>query len=233
MSAVGIVIQARMSSARLPGKVLADLAGKPMLGWLVDRMQSIGSVPVIVATSIDETDDAVASYVAARGVRCFRGPLDNVLERYAGACRKFGLEAVVRVNGDSPFLDPALVQRALDLFAASDVDLVTNVFPRSFPKGQSVEVVRAAALDAISGDAGASEKEHVTARFYSQPERYRILNFSAPSSHADVQMSVDTAHDLDIARRMVLSASKPIADHGVEELVRLHTMARLAAAASC
>src|SRR2546428_8693408 len=106
----GIVIQARYSSRRMPGKVLRPLLGKPLLGWLVERMQAVPEAQrVIVATSEGAEDDAVASFARDLGAQVHRGPLDNVLARFVGAAQAFGLEVAVRVSGDSPLLDPALV----------------------------------------------------------------------------------------------------------------------------
>ncbi len=189
---VAAVVQARMSSQRLPGKVLAPLAGKPALAWLLYRLASFD---VVVATSDEPSDGPVAAFCAERGVVCFRGPLEDVAARFAGVVERLGLDAFVRVSGDSPLLDPALVAEALELFEATRPDVATNVFPRSFPPGQSVEVVDAATFLAVRPEFDADDREHVTRFFYRHPERFRIENFSTVP-YAGPSHALDTPEDL-------------------------------------
>src|SRR5262245_42610822 len=112
-----VVVQARFSSARLPGKVLRPMAGRPMLAHLFDRVHRASEPDAVwLATSTDASDDPVASLAAALGVACHRGPLDDVLGRFIGAAEAARAAAVVRVNGDSPLLDPALIDRAIGLY---------------------------------------------------------------------------------------------------------------------
>ena len=189
---VAAVVQARMSSQRLPGKVLAQLAGRPALGWLLERLDGL---PVVVATSTDSSDDTVAAFCAERGVRYIRGPLDDVAGRFALVVEQLGLEAFVRVNGDSPLLDRRLVDRGLELFCETEPDLATNVFPRTFPRGQSVEVVRAETFFAARPEFDAEDREHVTRFFYRHPERFRIENFAAPEPYDGPGHALDTPAD--------------------------------------
>lgn len=191
---VAVVIQARMTSERLPGKVLASLAGKPVLGHVLDRLSRYRAV---VATSTDPSDDAVASFCADRGAECFRGPLEDVAARFAGVVATLGVDAFVRVSADSPVLDPLLVYEGIALFEKLRPDLATNVFPRTFPKGQSVEVVDARAFLAIEPElTDAGDREHVTTFFYAHPDRFRIENFAAGEPAPGVNLAVDTPDDL-------------------------------------
>ncbi len=219
----GIIIQARHSSARLPGKVLRPLGGRPLLGWLIERLRARAEERIIVATSDQPEDAAVAEYAAACGAAAYRGPLDDVLARMTGALEASGLDAAVRVSGDSPLLDPQLVSRALQLFAEGGWDLVTNVQERTFPKGQSVEVVAAAALRRADAEARApGEREHVTPFFYGRPDRFRIANFSLDPPAADVRLCVDTPEDFAVVERIVQSMTRPHHEYGVRELVALY-----------
>ncbi|HET7568269.1 MAG TPA: NTP transferase domain-containing protein [Gaiellaceae bacterium] len=210
---VAAVVQARMSSQRLPGKVLAPLAGRPALAWLLERLAGF---EVVVATSGEPSDDPVAAFCAERGVECFRGPLADVAARFAGAVERYGLDAFVRVNGDSPLLDPALVARGIELFRATEPDLATNVFPRSFPPGQSVEVVRAETFLAARPEFDERDREHVTTFFYARPERFRIENFAAAAPYEGPSHALDTAEDL--ARLEAWARALPRADAGWAEL---------------
>lgn len=220
------VIQARLSSRRLPGKVLTDLHGRPMIAWLVERLRACRTLSgIVLATSDDASDDPLAAYCAGAGVACRRGPLDDVAGRFLAVGRQMGADAVVRINGDSPLMDPAVVDQAARLWAAGSWDLVTNTQMRSFPKGMSVEVIRLAALERAHPGMTADEREHVTQCFYRRPDDFRIVNFSSGLGLAAVQMSVDTPEDLDLVRRMMRLSDGAAARMGVEELMRLRDRA--------
>jgi spore coat polysaccharide biosynthesis protein SpsF len=219
-----IVVQARFSSERLPGKVLLPLAGRPLLGLLIERLQTVGDgTRIIVATSDRPEDAAVAELARASGVDVFRGALDDVLGRLRGAFDAFALDVGVRVSGDSPLIDPRLVSRALGLFRAGDADLVTNVQVRTYPKGQSVEAIGAAALRRADADARTpAEREHVTPYFYAHPDRFRIRNFAFDPPVPALQLSIDTAEDFAIVERMLQAMSRPHTEYDVAALVALH-----------
>jgi spore coat polysaccharide biosynthesis protein SpsF len=195
---IAAVAQARMSSRRLPGKVLRPLAGTPALQYLLERLERCEEVDlVVVATSVDPSDDPVAAFCEAAGVAVHRGPLEHVAARFGEVAERFGLDAFVRVTGDSPLLDQALVDRGAALYREGDADVVTNVYPRStFPSGQSLEVVRAAAfLEALQHMDDPYEREHVTPYFYRRPEAFRIHNFVAARDHSSLDVSLDTEQD--------------------------------------
>ncbi len=145
----GIIVQARMGSQRLPGKVLYSVAGKPMLQYLLERLEHCRGVDkVVVATSSDQSDDPVFKFCRQYGATCYRGSLLNVAARFKELLDIYQFDTFVRISGDSPFLDPKLIELGLEIFCRDNFDLVTNVMPRSYPKGQSVEIVRGAALKA-------------------------------------------------------------------------------------
>lgn len=225
---LGAIVQARLSSRRLPGKVLCPVADKPLLQYLLERLGRVPSLEgVVVATSREASDDRVAEFCARQGALCHRGDLDDVAQRFLGAAAAFGFDAFVRVSGDSPLLDPRLVVQAVSLFREAGADLVTNVFPRSFPPGQSVEVLATSALAAAHEFMTADEREHVTLHFYLHPERVRIHNFSFddPGARA-VRMTVDSPDDLDVARAVVARMTSPHWDYGLPELLSLYREAR-------
>lgn len=227
------IIQVRMGSRRLPGKSLRLVAGRPMLAYLVERLQHCrGLAGIVVATSTTSGDDAIAEFCAGFGVACHRGPLDDVLARFLAVMEARSLAAVVRVNGDSPLLDSALVDRAVGLFDTGSYDLVTNIAPRSFPRGQSVEVISAAALRRLAmEDITSEEREHVTLWFYRHPQRCAIRNFSAARDMSGIQFSVDTAEDFAALAAVVAAMKRPQWQYGVDELLELRR-ATLAQAAS-
>ena len=171
-----VLIQARFSSARLPGKVLRPLAGRPMLALLLERLRLAKRAgEIIVATSTAPMTMRSRRFCDGIGVKCFRGPLDDMAERLVQAAEGAGAEAFVRINGDSPLMSPAVVDAVIELYETQDVDLATNVQTRSFPKGQSVEVIRVEALRRAQTMMQAGEAEHVTPAFYRRAADFRIV----------------------------------------------------------
>jgi spore coat polysaccharide biosynthesis protein SpsF (cytidylyltransferase family) len=217
------LVQARMSSARLPGKVLRVVAGKPLLAYVLERLQRCPALDgLVVATSSEASDDGVAALCDERGVACHRGALEDVAGRFATALEAFPCEAFVRVSGDSPLLDPALVARAVDTFRAGAFDLVTNVFPRSFPRGQSVEVVRTAAFRAcLPLMTGPEDREHVTPALYRHAERFRIMNLPAERDWSGRRFVVDDAEDLERFAGLIAAMRRPHWEYGLAELAAL------------
>jgi spore coat polysaccharide biosynthesis protein SpsF len=191
-----------MSSARVPGKVLRPLAGRPLLQWLLERLAHAETLDlVVVATSEERTDDLVEEFCAARGVACFRGPLEDVAGRMLGAAREHDLDPIVRISGDSPLLDPRLVDRAVRLFREGGCSLVTNVAPRSFPTGQSVEVIARSALAWAAREGGAAEREHVTQPLYREADRFGVRNFSWDGPPG-LRTTLDTPEDAELLERV-------------------------------
>jgi len=192
------LIQARMSSRRLPGKILASLGSTTLLGLILENLAHCPEVEAPwIATSEHASDDPVARFAKSKGVACYRGSLNDVALRLLRSAEAAGAAAIVRVNGDSPLLDPALIGQAARLMIAEPVDLVTNVLVRSFPKGQSVEIIsRTALAKAVAAMTTPDEREHVTLHFYRHPERYRISSFAAESPRPELQLSVDDRADL-------------------------------------
>jgi spore coat polysaccharide biosynthesis protein SpsF len=219
----GIVIQARYTSRRLPGKVLKPLAGKPMLGWLIERMQAVPEAQaVIVATSDDASDAPVADYARSCGAQAFRGPLDDVLRRFTAAADAFALDVAVRVSGDSPLLDPALVSRAIGL-CGEGVDLASNVVERTYPQGQSVEAISVPALRRVEREAASPyDREHVTPYFYAHAAAFRIRGFRSPAPAPEVRLGVDTAEDFELIARIAGALGASRRQYGVDELVKLY-----------
>ena len=216
-----VVVQARLSSVRLPGKTLSSVGDGTVLSLLLERLESrTGPEPIIVATSVDESDDPIAEFCAERDAQIFRGSLEDVAGRFVALIGRYAPDAIVRINADSPLLDPRLIDRAIEIYFESRPDLVTNVMPRSFPVGQSVEVISARALlDAYPRMTEAAQREHVTRYFYQRPESYSIVNFSAPGDHSSVRMAVDTAEDLERVRAVIANLDRPHTSYGYAQLL--------------
>jgi spore coat polysaccharide biosynthesis protein SpsF len=211
VSAIRIFVQARMSSRRFPGKVLAPLAGRPLIAHVIERCgAAFGAEYVIVATSAEASDDALVGTVRELGCAVFRGELDNVLGRFQQCLRQHPCEWFVRISADSPLIDPRLIASVAKQ-RAPQFDLVTNVQTRTFPPGQSVEVVRSECFAGIDAAAlSAEEREHVTLVFYRTPERYRIRSVvSRDPDLARQPLTVDTPEDLRAVEALIKAGAVP------------------------
>jgi len=214
------IIQARFSSARLPGKVLRPMAGKPLLGWLIERLRAARRVTgIVLATSAEDSDDAIAAYAGQEGIDCYRGSLTDVAGRLTSAAERASAEWFVRVSGDSPLVVPTVIDDVIALFQYARPDLATNVQLRTFPKGFSVEAISVASLQRARVMMRPGEHEHVTGVFYRCPEQFRIVNVTSGSDWGSVQLSVDTAEDFSLIERMLSSGLDK--NVSVSELVKL------------
>lgn len=223
-SSVAAVIQARMSSRRFPGKVMTDLLGKPMLGHLVDRLKHCPGIDsLIVATSERADDTPIVEYAASQGILCYRGKLEDVAGRMIAAAESVNADALLRISGDSPLLAPEIISPMLEAFRKDEWDLVTNVQKRSFPKGQSVEIISLPILkDAWAQGMTASEKEHVTPYFYSNSNKYRILNFLHEPDCGSIQLSVDTQEDFRRVVQILKNLGEPYDIHTLDKILKIN-----------
>lgn len=198
-AAIRLVIQARLSSTRFPGKVLAPVNGRAIIAHVVARIATTFPISnVIVATSALESDDPLAAYGEKLGVAVFRGPLDDVFTRFQLCLRAYPCDWAFRVSADSPLFDPGLIPLLSAFADRADIDLVTNVFPRTFPRGHSLEMIRSSTLLGIDASGLTPyQREHVTPVFYDNPNTYRIVNLeSGDPLKARINLCVDTVEDL-------------------------------------
>ena len=211
-----------MSSTRLPGKVLRRVRDRPVLQYLLERLRRCNGLDdIAVATSVDPADEPIQKFCLEFGVPCCRGPLDDVARRCADAAGSRALDAFVRLCADSPLLDPALVDKAVAEYRAREVDLVTNVFPRSFPPGQSVEVIRTSELvGAVGLMTSDDDRQHVTRYFYRLADRYRIHNIHSEVEYGDLSLTIDTPEDLQRFETLVEGFERPHWKYGLRELVQ-------------
>ncbi len=170
-----------------------------MLGRVIDRLNhAVGAQgwELIVATSEEDDDDPIVKFAEAENIDVHRGSLENVAARALGAAAN--LDYFVRISADSPFIDPVVITTAVDVARSEQWDLVTNIFPRTFPRGMSVEVVKTDAFrEMLDGPMTEDECEHVTKAFYNRPEDFQITNFEAPQGDLSaINLTVDTPEDL-------------------------------------
>lgn len=196
------ILQARTSSSRLPGKVLLPILGQPMLRHQLDRIRRAGAIDaLVVATSVDASDDPIEALCSAAGVPCFRGSLDDVLDRFYLAAAPYNPRTVVRLTGDCPLIDPAVVDGAVAFFRDGDFDLV--VIADTFPDGLDVEVLRREVLaDAWTHATRPSDREHVTQFVHRQPNRFRIGRYPSAVDLSHLRWTVDEPRDFELVRRV-------------------------------
>lgn len=194
---VHAVVQARMGSTRLPGKVLRLLGGRPVLSWVVDAAQRAPGVDdVIVATSDEPEDDPVAHLAAATGAQVVRGSEHDVLTRFVQALDEHPCDAVVRLTADCPLLDAGLIGQVVAAWRAdATVDYLATTLVRTLPRGLDVELVRAAVLRDVAHDAVGHDRIHVTSGVYARSDRYSLMGLVVDPPAADLRVTLDTAED--------------------------------------
>ncbi|CAB4820739.1 MAG: NTP transferase domain-containing protein [Actinobacteria bacterium] len=191
------IVQARMSSSRYPGKVLAPLAGQPMILRQLERIQRAETLDgIVVATSTDASDDELAEIVKANGFDVVRGDLNDVLARFIRVIDLYQPETVVRLTADCPLISPKVIDEVVARFNQGDCDYASNNMTPTYPDGLDVEVVKASVLQEIyESSTDKNEREHVTLGVYRQPDKYRIVNVSGVGDLSHLRWTVDTPED--------------------------------------
>lgn len=200
-----VVIQARMGSTRLPGKVLEDLGGMSVLAWVVRACRAARRVDeVVVATSTDPGDDVVAAAAADLGVGVVRGSEDDVLSRFVLALDEHPADALVRITADCPFTDPELIDAVVSAWTTTPtLDYVSTVLVRTLPHGLDVELVTAQALRRVDATATGHHRVHVTSAIYTAPDEYSVMGLCFAPDATDLRVTLDTADDLRMLRGVV------------------------------
>lgn len=233
-SCIGIV-QARISSQRFPGKVLAPILGKPLLLYLLERLsRSKHLSEVVVATSTEPSDDPLELFCKEQGVRCYRGSLIDPSARIAEALmdkaqnqqikNQSSYSYFARICGDSPLYDADVLDRAIEIAVENRLDIATNVNPRSYPKGQSVEIIRTQFfLDELPKITSLDDREHVTRAFYRGLIPAKYENLSCPEGDlSQINFCVDYQEDLLRIQKILAKLAKPHVECNTAELISLY-----------
>ncbi len=205
MSGAFAFIQARMSSSRFPGKVLADLGGLPMIVFMARRARRARTLDeVVVVTSTDSSDDAMVDTLATHGVPCFRGSLDDVLLRYSAAATAFDAGEIVRLTGDCPLIDPNVIDLVVAARREAGADYASNIDPPTFPDGVDVEAFTRATLErAVTEARQPPEREHVTLWMRSAAAALTRVNCRALADLSGLRLTVDYPDDLQAVRAVL------------------------------
>jgi spore coat polysaccharide biosynthesis protein SpsF (cytidylyltransferase family) len=216
------IIQARLGSTRLPGKVLADLDGAPLLARMIERLRAAKSLAgIVVATPEGERDAPIRALANSLDVPCFAGSEDDVLSRYAGAAASCGADPVVRLTSDCPLIDPEIVDLCVETFLATP-DCEYLSLGGSFPDGLDTEVIAAATLRRAHADARLrSEREHVTPFVWKRPDVFRCTSVTFPERLGHLRWTVDEARDLELVRAVFARLHTPDRIFGWRDIVAL------------
>ena len=200
-------IEARMSSTRLPGKVLLPAMGQPLLAHLLRRLRSVPSLDdVILATTSSAADDVLADFAEKHGLGCFRGSEDDVMGRVAAAASFARADVVVETTGDNPIIDPEIIETVVRTFLANDADYVSNTHVKSFPDGMDVQVFRLSTLEhSASMTDSQLDREHVTLHMRMHPELFKAIHVVAPPHlhWPELSVTLDESGDYELIRRIV------------------------------
>ena len=220
------IIQARMGSTRLPGKVLKDLEGKTVLGRVVERLQRCQTInELLVATTDRPADDAIIAECRKISVSASRGDQDDVLDRYFRAAQLTKADAVVRVTSDCPLIDPEVTDKTVSAFLEAKPDYASNVMTRTYPRGLDTETFSFDALGRAWQHARKPyEREHVTPYIYQHPEEFTLVSVTGEFDYSSHRWTVDTVEDLEFVRAVYsrLGADDVFSGRAVLDLLELH-----------
>jgi len=208
---IGCIIQARMDSTRLPGKVMMKVDAKyPLIFYLISQLKFSRFIDeIIIATTDLKADDIIADFSKKNGVSIFRGDSNDVLDRYCKCAEQFKISTIVRITADNPLIDPTLVDNAIQFFKSNPYDFVANVRPRTFPQGTEVEIFSLEAFKTVWKEATKpSEREHVTSYFYNNPNKFKLYNIKNKENLSNLRWTVDTKEDLDFVKELISKIQK-------------------------
>ena len=196
------ILQARLSSTRLPGKVLEPILGAPMIVRQIERIRRSRRIDqLVVATSVDESDDPLWAELRERRIEVRRGPLDDVVARFEQVIEEFRPHSVVRLTADCPLTDASVIDTVIDSHLSSGSDYTSNTLQPTYPDGLDAEVfTNAAFARLVSAPLTVKEREHVTLGMYGHPSDFTLTSVSQQVDHSDLRWTVDVAADLEFAR---------------------------------
>lgn len=199
-------VEARMRSTRLPGKVLKEVCGKPLLELMVERLRRCRKLDdIVIATADHSSCDPIESLAARIGVKCFRGSEEDVLGRVLGAAASAGADVIVEMTGDCPLIDPAVVDTLVEAYHAAGVDYCANVLKQTYPGGMDTQVFGYRVLERVAGlTKEPDDREHVSLFIYRHPEIFSLHNVESglPASMTAWRLVVDTPEDFELIRRI-------------------------------
>jgi len=200
------IIQARMASTRLPGKVLAQVSGVPLIEILLRRLKKVEEIDlIVVATTINSADDILVKWLYENNYLYFRGSENDVLDRFLQAAKKYEADIIIRVTADDPLKDPEIIQKAINIFKnIPNIDYVSNTIEPTYPEGLDIEIFNVKALIRAEKESVLnSDREHVTSYIWKNPNSFRTFNFTADIDRSNLRLTVDKLNDLTFIRKLL------------------------------
>ena len=220
-----VIIQARMTSTRLPGKVLMTILDKPLLGYLVERIQRASLVEnIVIATTDDSSADPIVNFCADNGIDCVQGDTEDVLSRYYLAATTFAADPIIRITGDCPVIDPDVVDKTLKHYLTHypKYEYVSNILDRKYPRGMDTEVFSFKTLEKVHQTATKQyDREHVTAHFYTNPDQYNISGVSNDEDLSAHRWTVDTKEDLELIKKIIETLYPQKPEFTLDDIIEL------------
>ena len=212
-----------MTSTRLPGKVMKRVLGRPLLSYVIERLQRVrDDVRVVVATTTNAGDDAIEILCRDMGVPIFRGSEHDVLDRTAKAAARYQADPVIRVTSDCPLIDPEVSRVVLERYELGGCDYVANTLTRSYPRGMDTEVLSARVLRISDVEATKPhEREHVTPFVYEHPDRFRLCNVENERDLSGYRLTVDTPEDFSLVTAIYERLSPTEPSFGMSDVIAL------------
>jgi spore coat polysaccharide biosynthesis protein SpsF len=219
-----IIVQARMGSTRLPGKVLKRVMGRPLLEYQIERLKKVENVTdVVIATTISQNDDPIKELCKELHCSYFRGSESDVLLRYYETAIKFNAECIVRVNSDCPLIDPGVVEEIVEYYSNhNELDYVSNILEKSYPIGLHTEVFSMKALRQANDNANSAiEREHVTPYIYRNPDIFKLFSYSIEDDLSKYRWTVDYPEDFELIRIIIMGLYPDKADFNMFDIINL------------
>ena len=203
------IVQARMGSTRLPGKVLKKIKDKVVIDYVIERLRFCENLnDIIIATTTSKKDDILQRYAVSKGINCFRGSEEDVLSRYYHAAKKYGADQVVRITSDCPLIDPNIVDEVVTRHIKKKADYTANTIKRTYPRGLDVEIFTLDILEESYHDADKQyQREHVTPYIKEHPEKFKLQNIEAKGKlkRPDIRITLDTKEDFELIEKILLN----------------------------
>ena len=219
----GIIVLCRFNSSRLPGKILREIDGKKILTFIIERLGTLSKkYPIVVCTSTEETDNPIVEYCRINGIKHFRGNLNNVAHRFLKCAKENNFEYAVRINGDNIFLDAHLIKEMIEKIESNNLDFISNVKDRTFPKGMSVEIVKTSFYEKHFTLFEKSDLEHVMTYFYRNESERTLFVYNPEPVGKVLNFAIDTQEDFDNAQKIIGAMRNEHTTYNYQEIIHLH-----------
>ena len=207
---IGCIIQARMGSSRLPGKVLKRIQNRPILDYVITQVEFSKKIEqIVIATTTNQEDDVIVDFCMENNISYFRGKEKDVLDRYYECAKKFDFQIIVRITSDNPLIDPKIIDECMNEYGKSNCDYLSTEHPPTFPHGYAVEIFSFKALENAWKNAGKpSEREHVTPYFYNNPNIFSLKNFQNEKNLSNIRCTLDRENDLVFIEKIISCIQK-------------------------